>query len=227
MTGVPTIVVDRSPRPLDGDTRAKVDIAWEQLCKDKPRYFNGGMLAFDSFDPSINTIHAHADEYKHHAVRDSIDLGLSLLAVTGVFSARQKGHTKYMLGKRSPTTHRYGNLFEFGPCGGIDVPAEPITTLEPDAILSELRREAMEEAGINLTDAAPIPVALVHDDGVGSVDIVLQVTLDSIPDTDANWEYSDCMWLTLDELHDRIQRTPGVFIPTTIVIAGILIERAD
>tara|TARA_R110002073_G_scaffold37866_4_gene109248 strand:+ start:127599 stop:128288 length:690 start_codon:yes stop_codon:yes gene_type:complete len=227
MSEVPTIVLDRSHPSLDDDTLKQVDLAWSTLCVSNPRYFNGGMLAFDSFDPSTNTVHAHTAEYKLHAVRDTVDLGVSLLAVTGVFAAHHNGHTRYMLGKRSPTTHRYGNQFEFGPCGGIDVPDEPTLALGPDAIISELRREAMEEAGIELTDTKPVPIAIVHDDHVGSVDIVLKVTLDSIPATDANWEYAECVWLTLDELQAQIQDTPNAFIPTAIVIANILRERAD
>jgi 8-oxo-dGTP pyrophosphatase MutT (NUDIX family) len=227
MTAPPTIEIDRSPRDHPAEMHTHIKAAWRQLCDQNPRYFNGGMLAFDSYDPSTNIIHSHAEEYKHHAVRDTVDLGVSLLAVTGVLAARDYEHTKYMLGKRSPTTHRYGDLWEFGPCGGVDVPTKPITTLGPDAILGELQREAIEEAGIRFTEVSPVSLGLVHDDAVGSVDIVLRVPLDTIPKTHSSWEYTECMWLTISELNERLHSHPNEFIPTAHAIAGMLSRRAD
>lgn len=223
ITAPPSIEIDRSQREYSDDARKQIDTAWGQLCDRNPRYFNGSMLAFDSFDPSTSTLYASAEEYRHHAVRDTVNLGISLLAVTGVLFAMDNGHSKYMIGKRATTTHRYGDLWEFGPCGGIDVPGDSIDGLDFDAVVAELGREAMEEAGINLAGISARPVALVHDDLVGSTDIVIRVDLPMIPGVRVSWEYSECRWISLNELGLWMESNPEAFIPTTIAIAGLLL----
>lgn len=186
------------------------------------------MLSFAGFDPSTGVVLAAVEQYKHHAVRDSINLGIYLLAVTGVLIAPgENNQPRYFIGKRSPSTHRYGNQWELGPCGGIDVPGPGIDSIDSDAISSELGREAMEEAGIELSGARTSPIALVHDDAVGSVDIVLRVELSEIPPMKSSWEYADHQWITLPDLINRIESNPGEFIPTTIAIARLLWDRSD
>jgi len=186
------------------------------------------MLAFTGFDSSTGVISDTVEQYKHHAVREEVDLGIKLLAVTGVLAAHDTdGQPRFLIGKRSPSTHRYGNQWEFGPCGGIDVPAQDINALVFDAIVGELGREAMEEAGIDLSGATPSPIALVHDDAVGSVDIAILVELAEIPQTESSWEYVDQAWVTLAELVQRIESRPDQFIPTTGAIAQMLAARSD
>ena len=218
-------MIDRSVK--NHDQCNAIESAWQQLCDSNPRYFNGDMLCFESFDQSTGLIQSRVEQYKHHAVRDSVDLGLSLLAVTGVLCAPENGTTKYLIGKRSPTTHRYGNQWEFGPCGGIDVPQPETETIGFDGILNELNRESIEEAGINLSGTTSSMIALVHDDAVGSVDIVIRVDLPSIPQMQSNWEYTKCQWISLPELHQQIKSEPSQFIPTTIAIAQMLPANQD
>lgn len=201
---------------------SRIDNAWAALCAQNPRYFESDMLAFAGFDSDSNTIDARVEPYKHHAVRDSVNLGITLLAVTGVLVADDRGQPKIFVAKRSPTTHRYGNLWEFGPCGGIDVPVHDINTLDFDAIIAELGREAAEEAGIDLIWAQSSPIALVHDDQVGSADIVIRVELPAIPTVRSNWEYTGCRWVTFEELSRWIGSQSEEFIPTAITIAGLL-----
>ncbi len=186
------------------------------------------MLAFTGLDPSTGVISASVEQYKHHAVRDSIDLDIKLLAVTGVLVAQDAdGQSKFLIGKRSPSTHRYGNQWEFGPCGGIDVPGLNIESMDFDAIVRELGREAMEEAGIDLSRTTSSPIALVHDDAVGSVDIVIRVELAQIPPMESSWEYVDHSWVTLAQLLQQIESSPEKFIPTTIAFAQILDAQTD
>ncbi|MBO6512597.1 MAG: NUDIX hydrolase [Phycisphaerales bacterium] len=220
--------IDREPVELPTQHTDPVEHAWSRLQASNPRYFNGGILSFASFDVNSGTIHARAEQYKHHAVRETVDLGVTLLAVTGVLVARdQDGIERFMIGKRSPTTHRYGNLWEFGPCGGIDQPATDVQMLDQEMILQELRRECIEEAGIDLSSSSITPIALVHDDSVGSVDVVYRVHLASIPQQRANWEYLECDWLSLSELQERIGADPDQFIPTAIPIARLLDALKD
>ncbi len=223
----PTIRIDRHAPKHPADKQECIESAWQQLCNSNPRYFNGKMLCFDSFNQDSYTIYAHVDQYKHHAVRDTINLGIKLLAVTGVLCASDNGHTKYLIGKRSPSTHRYADQWEFGPCGGIDVPKTETNTIGFDKILDELNRESIEEAGINLSGTTSSMIALVHDDAVGSVDIVILVQLPMIPNIQSSWEYTACQWLTIQELQSRIKSHRSDFIPTTIAIAQMLDATND
>ena len=194
------VEIDRSPR-LSADEDA-IDAAWRELCAHNPRYFNAPILAFDSYDAITGVVHASIEQYKHHAVRDEIDVGLSLLAVTGILVARDEcGHKRVLLGKRSPSTHRCGNLWEFGPSGGIDVPEAPTNTLDLDAIVREIGRETIEECGITIADCAATPIAVVHDDAVGSTDLAIMIDLGEIPPIEHGWEYLECRWVDADTLN--------------------------
>ena len=214
----PTIIIDRTPK--HHEHADEIESAWQGLCARNPRYFNGSMLSFDSYDPTTGQIHASVEEYKHHAVRDLVPMGISLLAVTAILTAPDEhGHQRFLLGKRSTSTHRYGGLWELGPSGGVDVPPPEIRKLDLDAIATELRREIREEIGIE-THTCPIsPIGLVHDDLVGSVDIAMQMDLAEIPTMERNWEYTDCRWVTIAQLLDWIEKHPQELIPTTAQLA--------
>ncbi len=221
-----TIKIDRSPK-LYQQTE-EIETAWQGLCAHNPRYFNGSMLSFDSYDPATGVIGASVEQYKHHAVRDSIDLGISLLAVTAVLCAPD--HVRnvgvYLLGKRSPELHRYGGLWEFGPSGGIDVPRIG-STLHLKQISAEVAREIKEEIGVRISSRPHAPRAIVHDELVGSTDIVLPVVLDHPPAINTNWEYTETKWMTLDEIYKWVQSNPEELIPTTTELARFLYESRD
>ncbi len=221
-----TIKIDRSPKVHE--QADAVDVAWQGLCAQNPRYFNGSMLAFDSYDPATGVIHASVEEYKHHAVRDTVDAGISLLAVTGILIApdyvRDVG--VYLLGKRSTQLHRYGGLWEFGPSGGVDVPRVR-NTLHLKQITAEVAREIKEEIGVRISSRPYAARALVHDDAVGSTDIAIPVVLDHAPAINTNWEYTETKWLTLEELYNWTQTHPEELIPTTVELARFLYESRD
>lgn len=219
-----TIKIDRSSAEhVHAD---EVEAAWQALCAQNPRYFNGKMLAFNSYDPATGVIHAHAEEYKYHAVRDVVNTETSLLSVTAVLAApdyvRDTG--VYLLGKRSPELHRYGGLWEFGPCGGIDLPRIG-NTLKPKHIASEIAREILEEIGVKISNQPSAPRALVHDDAVGSTDIAIPIVLDHVPAINTNWEYTQTRWMTLDELFGWTQSKPHELIPTTVELTRFLHEN--
>jgi len=227
-TASPTIQIDRSVIERSDDQCASIDSAWQKLCDQNPRYFNGGILSFTGFDPSSSTVSAAVEQYKNHAVRDAIGLSIKLLAVTGVLAAHDAyGQPMYLICKRSPSTHGYGNLWEFGPCGGVDVPPASNNTLDFNAIVSELNREAMEEAGIDLSGTLSAPLVLAHDEAAGSVDIVIRVELPKIPQMEPSWEYVDHVWISLDDLKGWIESNPDQFIPTAVAIAQILDAQTD
>ncbi len=214
----PTIKIDRTPK-VHQQTEA-IEHAWQALCAHNPRYFNGQMLAFDSYDPDTGVIRASVEEYKNHAVRDTIDVGISLLATTAIITAPdEQGTHRYLLGQRSPNTHRYGNLWELGPSGGVHVSVDGIDHLEFDAIVNELKREIIEEVEIEIDACPSAPIALVHDEAVGSVDIAIQITLSAMPVLDRSWEYTDSRWIPLSELLDWATKRPEELIPTTVALA--------
>jgi 8-oxo-dGTP pyrophosphatase MutT (NUDIX family) len=223
LTSEPIVKIDYDEAIVPEQLRTMVEQRWMALIESNPNYFNGRMISFLGYEPDTGIINARAEQYKHHAVRDSIDLGVRILSVTAILVAPDHdGQSNFLLGKRSMTTHRYGHLWEFGPCGGIDVPESECGTLDLQHIKSELRRESMEEIGIDLNDTPMTPLLLVHDDDVGSTDIVFIVKLDSIPDLSTEWEYADLKWVTMDQLNQWIRSKPSEFIPTAIEIARVL-----
>jgi 8-oxo-dGTP pyrophosphatase MutT (NUDIX family) len=220
-----TIKIDRSPKVHS--QAGAVDAAWQGLCAQNPRYFNGQMLAFDSYDPATGVIHASVEEYKYHAVRDTVDAGISLLAVTAILVCidSEQSDAMYLIGKRSPKLHRYGGLWELGPSGGVDVPRTD-DMLDQDQIIAEAAREVREEVDLQLFDIPAKFAALVHDHGVGSTDIAIELAIGPIPSLQHNWEYSEIKWVSKHELGKWIQNNPVDFIPTTVALIEFLEQSA-
>lgn len=212
-----TIEIDRSPA-IHTPNEA-VDRAWDELCARNPRYFNGPILAFESFDGSTGVIRASVDGYKFHAVRASVDLGVRILSVTGIFSAMKDKESVYLLGRRAESTHWYGGKWEFGPSGGIEVPADEQASIDTIGIIRELQREAVEETGLDLAGCQASVLGLAHDDSVGSVDVVLGVEVPRAYEHNANWEYTDTRWVTHGGLLAWIDSEPNAFIDPTIALA--------
>ncbi len=218
IAGPLTIVIDRTPK--QHEQSENIERAWQDLCAQNPRYFNGPILAFDSYDPHAGVIHASVEHYKHHAVRDCVDVGISLLAITAVLIAcDEDGTRRVLLAQRSPATHRYGGLWELGPSGGVDVPDHPTNTLNHDGIVVQLKREILEETGLKLANQPGTAAVLIHDDAVGSTDIVIGIELPEMPVLERNWEYTDCRWASADEFAQQVQSHPDTLIPTTIALS--------
>ena len=194
-----------------------IQIAWADLCAKNPRYFNSPMLSFDSAAAKNSKICASMRPYMHHAVRDTIDVGISLLAVTAVLIVEDR----VLIGQRSAHSHRYGGLWELGPSGGIDVP-EHSDLIDRQGLLAEAVREVEEEAGFVPNIIRSDVVALIHDHGVGSTDLAVVMEIESPESLSINWEYDDTKWLTLSELVDWCQKRPDQIIPTTVSLARFL-----
>ena len=171
------------------------------------------MLVFDSINPHTGVVSASVRPYQLHAVRDSIDLGLSLLAVTAIVMADDR----VLLGKRSVQSHDYGGLWELGPSGGVDVPRSG-DTIDEDALLGEVVREIREEAGFEPSVLEHRLIALVHDQGVGSSDLAVLLRIEQPARIEPNWEYDDTRWVSLDELCAWCDAKPDELIPTTVAL---------
>ncbi len=230
ISAIARILIDRSPPPeLDAETQRRVNEAWSDQCARNPKYFDAPILVYEGFEPGFCAITARVDQYKHHAVQDVLDLGLSILAVTAILCApdRERGVPVYLVGQRSSKTHRYGGQWELGPSGGVDVPADDLKLIGLQQLIAEVVREVREEIGVDVTDRPYSVLALVHDHGVGSTDIAIGFMLDRIPQVHANWEYDDTRWVTLDELIVWCRETPDELIPTTIALARYLDQSRD
>ncbi len=220
------IVIKRSAAPkLHPDTQRTIDDAWNALCAKNPKYFNAPILVFDAYDPLTGVISARVGEYKHHAVRATIDLGISLLAVTAVIARpdRERDATVFLVGKRSAHSHMYGGRWEFGPSGGIE-PPRLRKSIGFRFLLKQVDREVREEIGISVLKQPAAPVSLVHDPISGSTDIHVGIVLVDEHKLDLNWEYDDTRWVTLDELLAWADDKPDEIIPTTIAHARFLHE---
>lgn len=218
-----TIEVRREPLLPNPEQATRIDQAWQALCAHNPRYFNGRILSFESYDPRTARVVARDVEYRLHAVRETVDSGIAFFGVTGLLRVRQSGTDRYLVGKRGASVHEYPDQWEFAPCGGIDPPADGRDHLSTGDIAQELWREGSEELGLDVSGTAPVPVALVHDDPVGSTDLMMLVDLGSAPAgaKAANWEYQATRWLTLDEI-DALHASEETVIPTTLAMASHL-----
>lgn len=227
VSGPVTVRVVRRPVPRTPDQQRAIAAAWDALVAGNPRYFNGRILAFESYDPATGVAVARDEEYRTHAVKRSVDLGLAFFGITGVLCVRgAEGRDRFMLARRAETVHDYPGMWEFGPCGGID-PPQGRDTLAPEDLSQELRREAAEELGLDLAGATLTHLALVHDTpAIGSTDLMVLVRLDAAPATAANWEVTGTRWTTLEELVAWGERAPGEVIPTTRALAGWMAARS-
>ncbi len=214
------IHIDRtSSSTLDPEKQRLIDDAWAKLCAKNPRYFNSPMLSFESASVKNANIRASVRHYMHHAVRDTIDVGISLLAVTAVILLENR----VLIGKRSNDSHRYGGLWELGPSGGIDVPDHG-SEIDYAGLLAEAAREVEEEAGFVPSVITSDVVALIHDHVVGSTDLAVIMEIEPPTSLSMNWEYDDTKWLTLGELASWCEKKPDEIIPTTVALARFLRE---
>jgi hypothetical protein len=218
------IVIDRSPSPmLLPETQRCIDDAWCDLCANNSKYHNGPILVFEGYDAQAGEISARVGEYKHHAVRATIDVGISLLAVTAAICKPDQYDNvpTHLLGKRSAHSHMYDGLWEFGPSGGIEPPRKQ-NTIGLKGLLKQVDREVREEVGLRILKQPAAPVTIVHDDVAGSSDIHVGIVLDDEHKLNPNWEYDETRWASLDEILTWDEQSPGEIIETTIAHARYL-----
>ncbi|MEM7755828.1 MAG: hypothetical protein AAF297_09360 [Planctomycetota bacterium] len=236
------IITDDPPPPSTPELEEHIDQLWQHKRAANPRLFDAPVLAYVNDDPTTHTITARRDTYKNLAVQPDLPRhaqpALTQLSLTAVLLAPDhQGEPHVFLGKRSPDTRIYGDLWELGPAGGIDCP--PISQPELDHIdlWANLRNEITEELGLNVAlpvGGAPTglgatrsitPIALAHDPFAHSVDIVYRVELTTpVEDltnaadphtTRASWEYPATRWIPTAQLAAFDDTETDAIIPPT------------
>ena len=232
------LALDASAPPApDDETVAR----WEAMRRDKPRLFNGPMLACDSYDASSLTVRCRLERYQRLAVQPEVLTGVMQLSVTGVMLARDGlGREHVLLGKRSAATRLYEGMWELAPSGGIDPPATT-SMLDSGARLDgfdawrQLVLEIDEELDLAIAPDPGRIVGLVSDPIAMSTDLVFRVVL-ARPLEDLRtpssgrsgaveasaWEYDDTRWVATDEIAAFDGREPGAIIPPTRALFRLL-----
>jgi 8-oxo-dGTP pyrophosphatase MutT (NUDIX family) len=221
-----TITIEPGPSPPASPDVLRV---WAEMAAANPRLYNGPILAVDSLDAQSGEIKARRDTYQRLVVQPRVRTGVRQLSVTGVVIGRdERGVPCVLLGKRSDRTRMYAGMWELGPSGGVEPPPDGVMTLDHSALLAELRREAQEEAGIDVYGRG-LPLAIVYDPSAESYDVVLMVNTDrrvAAAHTPVGWEYHEIRWVPVHELR-ALERAMGaeMILPTREIIHGIDLTR--
>jgi hypothetical protein len=190
------VVVSAQEPPANS---AAIDAAWAKLLAANPRYFDGPMLSVLHIDRETCTIHTRRDRFSRLAVQPPLNTGVRICSVTAVLTARDgAGSLHVLLGKRSPQTRIYADMWELGPSGGLSVPPPALSELDQAAIFSHLQDEVSEEVGLHI--ATGTAWGITRDDIAKRDDIVFICDCGDLlaaraHTSAANWEYTAVQWL--------------------------------
>ncbi|MFZ4576487.1 MAG: hypothetical protein ACOYN0_19040, partial [Phycisphaerales bacterium] len=179
---------------------------WDALCRVNPRLYDGPILSVKTVDIEHAHVHVSRDRYSRLAVFPRVRTGARLLAVTGLLLAKDGGGRQYvLLGKRGDQVSRYPGCWEFGPSGGMAVPAPTTDRFGMEFIGGHLRDEISEELGLDRLSCELTPIAYARDHAVMSDDIVLRCDLGTFDDNpiaavELSWEYTEVRWIPIDSV---------------------------
>jgi len=203
------VIEDGEPPPASSDAVR----VWDELRAAIPRLFNGGLLSVVSIDAQRGVIRARRDTYQRLVVQPRVKTGVRQLSVTGAVERRGE----ILLGRRGPGTRMYAGMWELAPAGGVEPPPPGVRELTHEALVNELRREAREEAGLEITGAG-MPLAIVYDAAAESYDIVLRVETAGDA-TSGDWEYQELRWVPMAGLRAfEHEHAPEIIPPTRAIM---------
>jgi ADP-ribose pyrophosphatase YjhB (NUDIX family) len=196
---------------------AEVERVWAEMVAANPRLYNGPVLAVTVIDATAGVVRARRDTYQRLVVQPRIQTGVRQLAVTGVVARREGGRTRVLLGRRSAQTRMYAGMWELGPAGGVEPPPGGAHEIDHDGLVEQLRREAMEETGLDLAGDG-MPLALVFDAQAESYDLLLRMESEREPRESKRWEYQEVLWVPVEELREFVRQNEAAVIPPTRAI---------
>ena len=217
---LPRLTIRPARAQVDTSTHAAVERAWAQLCTANPRLFDGPILSLVSFDAQAAEVVGVRESYKRLSVQDHVPTGVTLVAVNGVVTARDRdGREHVLLGRRSPGTRMYGGQWELAPAGGLDPPSAGGAELSPADLEKQLARELVEETGIAEPLSELAAVAYYKDDRARSFNIVVRARLlaaiESLRSGEREWDCDDTLWLPIDRVPAYDQDQGGNVIGAT------------
>ncbi len=212
-----TIDIDRAPLKLaNQDFEDRVQAQWDLRLKANPKMFNAPLLAVSAFDPLTGAIRGRIEEYKRMVVQPEVDTGVVLLAVTVVLMGKTpEGKPCVVLGKRSPKTRIYGDYWELGPSGGVELPGGAVTMVGERYIFEQCRLEMEHE--LNIPWRNPELCAVTYEHDARCLDLIVRAEAD-IPAEGlrpSNWEYLEVRAVPLDELPAFDEQHAARIIPPT------------
>lgn len=189
----------------DASLAGAVDSQWDAMRAVSPRLHDGRIVRVLACEPPI--LRVAFDTYKRFVVGATVATGVLALGISGVVTRRRDGREEILLGRRSPQTRIYGDLWETAPRGGVD--ASPTATeITLSDIIRQFHEELHEETGIVAT-AIPTPIAIVLDEFARTYDVVLKIEVPA--DTEATpreWEYTQTAWKNLAEARETNTLSP-------------------
>lgn len=212
-----SIELDRSPLTLASqDFEDRVEAQWQRRLKANPKMFNAPLLAVSSFDPLTGAIKGRVEEYRRMVVQPEVDTGVVLLAVTVVLLGTDaQGRKCVILGKRSPKTRIYGNYWELGPSGGVELPPDNVTFLGESYIFEQCALEMEHE--LNVPWRNPYLCAVTYERDAQCLDLIVSADVD-IPAgglSPSNWEYLEVRAVPIEDLPAFDQANAANIIPPT------------
>jgi len=196
------VEIDQGP---PAPATAEMERRWASLSSQNSRLFNGRILAFLEADATGQRLTARVERYKRMATQTIDGDAMTQLGVTGIVTAPgPDGSRRVLLGKRSADTHVYPGRWELAPSGGVDAPEPGVARLSIADIRRQLERELVEETGVEPGGLTMDPVALCHDPGAPSMDVVFRIDLDALPARHATWEFDELVWFEVDGLGEAM-----------------------
>ncbi len=179
------------PPPWSG-AEPEIREAWSKMCAQNPRLFAGPVVSVRAFEPASGRFELAEATYRELVVQPGIPTGVHQLAVIAMVV---DDDGRVLAGKRGKSVHRYPDMWEIGPAGGVDPPSSGPPTMAH--ILEELARECEEEMGLTVDVASARAAAVVLDKDAFSFDIVFRVPMARVcAQSGSAWEYQRVGWLT-------------------------------
>ena len=202
---------------------------WEELCRANARLHDGPIWSVRAFDPVAGLVSVAPDRYRRYAVRPTVGVGVSMLAVRGVVTAIDQDGARHVLtGLRSTQTRVYGDLWEVIPGGG--VPADGAGAEPPgvDLLLSHMRQEAREEAGLEIDAGECTLIGVCDDSYAGGFDVLVRISLRADLQEarrqmgQRDWEHQQVRWMPVASVREFDSRESARISPPTRAIFRFL-----